>query len=317
MTLHKKMLTFAVASLLALATSIPSFAAESAMDTICAPAGITSMPDGSFLVTDTYNKVVWRVENRTSTVYGGVATVGDLYGQPVGGYNDSVLNDSYFKEPWAVAPFLDGYAVSDAANNVVRFIAHDKNKVQTATGQRAKGSLNGYGIGATFSRPTGLATDEDGNLYIADTGNNRIRKLTNTGTITTYLENLSEPTGLCWKNGSLYICESGANRILRAENGSVTVIAGTGGEALADGSADQAQFHDPQGITLADDGTIYVSDTGNNAVRKIQNGVVSTIAVCDQNALDPSPIAPMGLMVKGDQLYVCDNFSRAVLTYPR
>ena len=182
MTLHKKILTFAAASLLAFTASIPSFAAESAVDTLCAPSGITSMPDGSFLVTDTYNKVVWRVEGRTSTVYGGVATVGDLYGQPIGGYNDSALNDSYFKEPWAVAPFLDGYAVSDSANNVVRFIAHDRNKVQTATGQRAKGSLNGYGIGATFDRPTGLATDEAGNLYIADTGNNRIRKLTNTGT---------------------------------------------------------------------------------------------------------------------------------------
>ena len=89
------------------------------------------------------------------------------------------------------------------------------------------------------------------------------------------------------------------------------------GEALADGSAEQAQFHDPQGVTVADDGIIYVSDTGNNAVRKIQNGVVSTIALCDQNAMDPSPVAPVGLMVKGDRLYVCDNFSRAVLTYPR
>lgn len=317
MKLRKRIAAIAAASLLALAVSVPSFAAESAMDTLCAPSGITAMPDGSFLVTDTYNKVVWRVEGRTSTVYGGVATVGDLYGQPVGGYNDSALNDSYFKEPWAIAPFLDGYAVSDAANNVVRFIAYDKNKVQTATGQRAKGSANGYGIGATFSRPTGLATDEDGNLYIADTGNNRIRKLTKTGTITTYLENLNEPTGLCWKNGILYICESGANRILKAENGSVSVLAGTGGETLTDGSVDQAQFHDPQGITVADDGIIYVSDTGNNAVRKIQGGMVSTLAVCDQNSMDPSPIAPVGLMVKDDQLYVCDNFSRAVLTYPR
>ena len=147
MKLQKRILTFAAAAMLALSMALPCAAAESAMDTLCAPSGITSMPDGSFLVTDTYNKVVWRVEGRTSTVYGGVATVGDLYGQPIGGYNDSALNDSYFKEPWAVAPFLDGYAVSDAANNVVRFIAHDKNKVQTATGQRAKGSMNGYGIG--------------------------------------------------------------------------------------------------------------------------------------------------------------------------
>ena len=58
MKLQKRILTFAAAAMLALSMALPCAAAESAMDTLCAPSGITSMPDGSFLVTDTYNKVV-------------------------------------------------------------------------------------------------------------------------------------------------------------------------------------------------------------------------------------------------------------------
>ncbi len=71
------------------------------------PSGIAVDQNGVLLVTDLYNKQVWKVLNRAGTAYAGGATVPDLYGQPLGGYNDGNLTGSYFKEPWAVAPFLD------------------------------------------------------------------------------------------------------------------------------------------------------------------------------------------------------------------
>ena len=61
----------------------------SAMDVMCEPSGIAAMADGSLLVTDTYGKLVWRVQNGISTVYAGGTTVEDPYGEPVGGYNDA------------------------------------------------------------------------------------------------------------------------------------------------------------------------------------------------------------------------------------
>lgn len=290
-------------------------AAESAMDAICEPSGIVAAADGTFLVTDTYNKVVWKVKDRVSTIYAGAEGTLDLYGEPIGGYNDSSLNQAYFKEPWAISPFLNGYAVSDSENNVVRLITPEL--ARTATGTQSAGFVNGRGTKATFSRPTGLATDEEGSLYIADTNNNAIRKITTHGDVSTWAQNLSEPTGLCWKNGSLYVAESGGNRILKITGGQAEVVAGTGTAGNVIGAAAQAQFSGPQGVAVSDDGTIYVSDTGNNAVKKIQNGMVTTVIACNQQEMEPYPVAPRGLMLKDNQLYICDNFSWKVIVLPR
>lgn len=309
----KSLTSVFTAAALLLGSALPALAAESAMDVLCAPCGITAAEDGTFLVTDTYNKVIWKVEGRTSTVVSGGMTVEDPYGEPVGGYNDAAPAESFFREPWAIAPFLDGYAVSDKANQVVRLIRPDK--TQTVNGHTAENLAIGTGV--KFNRPTGLAADEAGNLYIADTGNNAIRKITSTGEVTTYAANLSEPTGLCWKNGVLYAAETGAHRVIRIENGQAIVIAGNGSEGRADGAAAQAQFSSPQGLAVSDDGVIYVSDTGNNAVRRIQNGAVTTLAACGQKQLEPYPIAPVGVMVQGGSLYVCDQFSRKVFVIPR
>lgn len=289
-------------------------AAESAMDVMCEPSGITEGPEeGTFLVTDTYHKVIWIVKERGSTVYAGGKTIEDPYGEPVGGYNDAVLEKSYFKEPWAIAPFLDGYAVSDTANDVVRLIRVDQ--TQTVNGRTTENLVIGTGV--KYDRPTGLAADGEGNLYIADTGNDAIRRITSEGDVTTVASGLSEPTGLCFKNGALYAVESGAHRVIRIENGQVSVVAGNGMEGRSDGAAAQAEFSFPQGVAVSDDGTVYVSDTGNNAVRKIQNGMVSTLIACDQSKMDSYPVAPSGLMIREDQLYICDHFSRKVFVIPR
>lgn len=86
---------------------------DGVMDVICGASGIAAMSGGSLLVTDTYNKRVWRVKDGVSTPYAGGETHGDIYGQPQGGYEDGELDQA---SSWAIAPYGDGWAVSDAAN---------------------------------------------------------------------------------------------------------------------------------------------------------------------------------------------------------
>ena len=83
------------------------------------------------------------------------------------------------------------------------------------------------------------------------------------------------------------------------------------------GAAAQAQFSFPQGVTVADDGSIYVSDTGNSAIKKIANGTVTTLLMCDNTKMDLYPITPQGIAVFGDKLYVCDNFAKKVIILNR
>ena len=284
----------------------------SSMDVMCEPSGIAAMADGSLLITDTYGKLVWHVQDGVSTVYAGSNTVEDSYGEPVGGYNDAGPEGSYFKHPWAIAPFLDGYAVTDTDNNAVRLIQEDS--VQTVNGSTEE-DLMMTDMGVAYDHPTGLASDEDGNLYIADTLQNAIRKITPEGLVTTFADNLSDPMGLCWKGGALYVAETGSNRIIKIEEGAVSVVAGCGTDGMENGAADKASFSMPQGVAVGDDGTVYVSDTGNSAVRKVRDGEVTTLVERDVEDLGSfAPVSPVGLLVQGDQLYICDNFSRKVFS---
>lgn len=283
------------------------------MDVMCQPAGAVVMEDGSFLVTDIYNKMIWRVKDGVSTVYAGHETVEDLHGQPIGGYNDGKLEDSYFKKPWAIAPFLDGWAVSDTENNAVRLLRSEG--TETVNGHSSE-NLTTTELGVAFQNPTGLAADEDGNLYVSDTFANAIRKITAQGEITTVASNILEPMGLCWHDGVLYIAESGANRILKLEGSKVTVVAGSGEAGYKDGSAAQATFSGPQGVAVGKDGTVYVSDTDNSAIRRIKNGQVTTLVVRDMADLSLFfPISPSNLLIYKDTLYICDPFACKLLAY--
>jgi len=281
----------------------------SAMDIMCGPNGIALDRDGSMLVTDVYNKQIWRVLHRDSESYAGGATVQDLYGQPMGGYNDAGLDSSYFKEPWAIAPFLDGWAVSDTANDVVRLI--QPSGVQTLNGVTNE-KLKVTELGVAFNHPTGLASDSDGNLYVADTFSGAVRKITPKGGVSTVASGLAEPMGLCWKDGELYIAETGANRIVKLQNGKVVRVAGSGEAALTDGTAKRAAFFGPQGVAVGADGSVYVGDTGNGAIRKIEDGEVTTLAARDMAQANFGLTAPVGLLVQGDRLYICDSFARKV-----
>lgn len=279
----------------------------SALDALCRPAGIYPSSERGFLVTDAYRKVVWQVERGRSTVYAGAFTPADAWGEPVGGYNDAALADSTFLSPWAVVPFLNGWAVSDEANGAVRLLT--EGGVQTLNGTTKENIPTGE-MGVIFRRPTGLASDGEGNLYISDTAAGAVRKITPEGAVTTLIGGLSEPMGLCWLDGSLYVAETGGNRILRVlPNGTWSAV-GTGDAGFADGPAGTARFSGPQGLAAGKDGMLYIADTANSAIRCLKDGQVTTLISRDIAQTNTFfPVSPQGMMVQGRRLFVCDRFS--------
>lgn len=284
-----------------------------------APAGAAFTEDGSLLVCDTWNKVVWKVSGDSAALYAGVIGVPGITGEPVGAYHDDASENAYFLEPWAIVPFLDGFAVSDAGANVVRYLAGGK--VYTFTGSGKAGTADGNAADAAFSHPTGLASDGNGKLYIADTGNGAIRCADEQGRVTTVVRGLESPMGLAWHDGALYIAETGRSRICRWQGGALETVAGISeaaeavGEYIggyADGAAARARFDHPQGIAVGADSTVYVADTGNSAVRAIRGDLVYTVARGADGA--PAPVSPCGVLVSDDTLYVSDRFASDILT---
>lgn len=311
----KRILVLLLALVICTGNLFSAAAAENLMDVICAPSGILITPEGDLLVTDTYHKVVWKVTDGKASVYAGNVSAKGLYGEPAGGYADGPLEETLFQKPWAIVSFIGGYAVSDSGNNVIRLI--DTTGTKTVAGSKAGGYIDGSGTGTAFRNPTGLAVDEQGNLYVADTNNGCIRKVTAAGQVTTYVSGLKEPTGLFYQDQTLYIAESGSHRILTAKGGKLTVAAGGREEGFVDGAAAEALFSNPQGITVSNDGIIYISDTGNAAIRRLQDGIVTTILYNPPASMSIYPVSPAGLVIRGDELLICDNYARKLISIKR
>ncbi len=304
---------------LCLVLALPAFAASDGESFEQARLSGLCAADGALVATDTYNKVVWRIENGKATILAGVVGKPDVTGEPVGAYRDGAAAQSYFMEPWAVVTYGKGYAVSDAGANVVRYIANGK--VQTIAGTGKAGKADGAASAASFDRPTGLAVGPDGSLYVADTGNGAIRRIGTDGKVTTLVSDLTAPTGLCWYNGSLYVAETGRCRILRVTDGKAATLAGVSTAAedageyyggYVDGPLESAKFDHPQGVAAGEDGTIYVSDTGSSSVRAIRDGRVYTLA---RSKGDGSlPAEPRGMVAQGNTLTVADGVGKTFLT---
>ena len=274
----------------------------SELDAMCAPVGIARSDDGALWITDAFNKVVWRIADGKTVRVAGAETVPDMSGAPRGGYLDGAAVSARFASPWAIAPFLEGWAISDPENNVVR-VLRDGN-VWTA-------NIEGYDY------PTGIAADGEGNLFIANTHSGNVILLSPSGGVTKVAEGLDNPMGLCFADGVLYIAEAGARRVVKLENGAISLVAGSGEEDDSDGPAAEAGFFSPQAVAVGPDGSVYVSDTVGGAVRRVKDGVVTTVlAAPDPMASEVWPMAPMGLLVDGSLLYVCDRYARKLITVP-
>lgn len=185
----------------------------------------------------------------------------------------------------------------------------------------------GAGTGASIDDPSGLATDTAGNLYIADTDNHRIRKVSPGGVITTVAGNgveafagdggpattasLAYPSGVTVDStGNLYIGDTGNNRIRKVSaSGMISTIAGNGIAAFSGdgGFATSASLDDPRGVAMDAAGSLYIADNRNHRIRKVSpGGVISTVAA---GLLFPNGVT----LDAAGNLYIADTENQQIL----
>ena len=215
-----------------------------------------------------------------------------------GGLPDNIPGTSAgFSAPAGIAADAAGNVFFTSLNAVFRLDARTGTLTHVA-GNGAEGFSgdNGPAIDAQLTRPMGLAVDTEGNLFIADRGNGRIRKVSR-GVITTvagsnanwYGDNvpatsftLSGPTSVAVDNsGNLYIVESSAQTVYKVSNGVIATLAGSRlhyGFSGDNGPAIDAALAGPSAVAVDNSGNVYIADSGNNRIRKVTNGVITTVA---------------------------------------
>jgi sugar lactone lactonase YvrE len=258
-------------------------------------------------------------------------TVSTFAGSGTSGHTDGQGTTASFHEPEGVDVDDSGNVyVADAYNNEIRKITPG-GLVSTLAGSTIQGSTDGQGTVASFSYPGGVAVDASGNVYIADSGNNEIRKITPGGLVSTFAGSTTPgstdgqgtaasfyfPTGLAVDaSGNVYVADYFNNLIRKiTPGGLVSTFAGSTTGGYTDGQGTAASFNNPDGIALDANGNVYVTDYGNFLIRKITpGGLVSTFAGSgNQGNVDGQGIAadfygPRGVAVDASgNVYVADS----------
>lgn len=259
------------------------------------------------------------------------ARVATLAGDGIPGATDGPAASSRFDDPFGVALDAKGRIfVADAGEtNRIRVIAPD-GTVSTFAGSK-EGFQDGVGTLAAFHTPSSLAFDHEGNLFVADTGNHAIRKITKDGTVTTVAGDgtpgdadgigraarFNGPVGIAVDDtGVVYVADTYNDRIRRiGRDGSVTTIAGGAKPGYAEGVGAAASFDTPSALAVTTNGTLYVADTGNNAIRRIAaDGTVTTIAAPAEGERRAPLRRPVGLALTRDgYLYIAASAGGRIL----
>lgn len=273
------------------------------------PKGIAVDGAGNLVVADMFNNAIRRIDTqgRVTTV---AATLPDAG------------NGVRLNYPQDVAADQDGNLyIADSLNYAIRKITAAGVASTLAGTPGETGSNDGAGVAARFASPSGIAVDKDGNVYVADSLNYTIRKITPQGEVSTLAgkagaygsvdgrgadARFDGPGDIALDgDGNLYVIDGGSAIRKIAPDGTVTTVAGAPGmRGNADGSGASARFNWPQGIAVDEAGNLYVADTGNNAVRRVTPaGVVTTVAGTGApgQLAQGSLFAPERLVVTGEK----------------
>lgn len=254
-------------------------------------SGFYITEDNQMIITDSYHNQIYQYDGDEFTLIAGNQNLID--GIPTPGYIDGKAEYTLFDSPYMAVAWGEGIIVTDTGNKLLRYITN--------------------GVVITYSEeefvyPTGLAVDEEENLYIADSGAGIIYKMSIEGELEIYVDDLEGPRGLYWYDDTLYVTDITTNQILSIQEGAVSIVAGKevkdeeewlGG--YLDTTASEALFSLPEGIYVDETG-IYVGDIGNQVIRKIINGTVYTVYSAE------NIISPVAITKYNAQLLVGDTF---------
>lgn len=303
------------------------------------PDGITVAPSGDVYVVDAGNATIRRIapSGRITTIAGSPGVTGSADG------NGSAAS---FNAPAGIAADRAGNLyVADTGNNTIRKITPSGATITFAGTPGVAGSTDGAGTTASFNQPSGVATDAAGNVYVADTRNYAIRRITPSGTVTTIAgtkgargtadggstASFLGPRAITVDGaGNLYVTDTffipspifsrDMSTIRRVSpDGTVTTLAGQptsgGGVTDTDGTGSQARFYNASGITTNTDGSIvYVADTSNQKIRRMTaGGVVDTLPVTLSDGTAARFTYPRGIALDGSgNLYVADTGNHVI-----
>ncbi len=229
-------------------------------------------------------------------------------------------------DPFGVASARDGAVFVADAGDEPRILRISPDGAMRTLAGGTRGFADGEGAGARFDSPSGLAIDREGVLYVADTGNHAIRRVAPDGRVTTLAGDglagdTDGPGTQARFNGPIGIAVDDQGRVIVADtyndrirsiatDGIVTTIAGGAGSGSDDGAVDQARFDTPCGIATDAAGNVYVADSGNGAIRRIDAaGTVSTLA----RDLDGVPLRPVGIVLDPHgTAYITDERGRII-----
>jgi sugar lactone lactonase YvrE len=240
-----------------------------------------------------------------------------------------------FNNPIGIAADEQGNLyVTEQSSHRIRKVTPDGAVTTLAGGTQGFG--DGVGSNAKFNSPVGIAVGLDGNIYVADQGNNRIRKITRDGVVSTYLGTgaagstdgygsnvtFNQPTGVATSpSGGFYVTEQGSNRIRNIGGfGAVTTFAGNGNAATVNGTGSAISFNKPAGIAVDANGNVFVTESAGNVIRKITpTGTATTLAgngrssYGDGNGFQAGFSQPYGLTIdKAGMLYVADRSTNTI-----
>ena len=295
------------------------------------PADVAFGPDHAIYVADCDNHAIRKITpDRTVTTFAG------RLGQ--GGHEDGAAGSAKFKYPTGLAVDRAGNVyVADIGNHVVRKIT-PAGVVSTLAGAPGEpGSQDGTGAGARFNQVHGLDVDREGNVYAADFGNHTIRRITPDGVVTTIAGQAGAPGNndgpgtaahLCAPYsvaadaaGNVYVADTSNHTIRKIDRGGVvSTLAGLAGNVgNRDAPGALARFAIPAAVEATPDGSIYVADFGNHALRKITpDAVVSTVTLRTASPNDSSrksiAVLPFADLSAGaNQQYFSDGIAEEIL----
>ena len=307
------------------------------------PMGVVTDTVGNLYLSDSSNYRIRKVDGST----GLISTIAGNGNPGFSGDNGLAINAT-LSNPSAIV--LDGAGnvyFADSGNAAVRMINATTKTISTVAGiggQQGYTGDSGPATAATLNSPSGLAIDANGDLYIADTGNNVIRKLTiSTGIITTIAgtgaanytgdngpataATLNSPWGLAFAgDGTLYFADLTNNAIRSiSPAGIISTVVGTGAMGFSGdgGPATAAVLDNPAAVVVDLAGNIYIGDSGNNRIRKVlvSNGNIETISggateafTGDGGNADQAGLyGPYSLFLDGQgNLFICDMFHNRI-----